>query len=190
MAEHIEQPEEDDGWGAVAQAFEQAEDQEDDGPPLNILSGEASSGFEFEKIPLDKAGNLVLLREAAEQIRHDEISAEEFVEKVMQVTELAENGIKLFASEALKKETAKLPPEQIELVNLFEKQIYAVKEGTTLMASYADSGNIDDLDRGLDIVERALQIVDEIQDDAIEIDDYEKANPRESTPVPVEDAEG
>jgi hypothetical protein len=184
--QQAEEQAEDDGWGVVAQAFEGAEDCEEDGPSLNILSGEAATGFGFEKIPLEKAGNLVLLREAAAQIRHDEISAEEFVEKVMQVLDLAENGIKLFSSEALKKETAKLPPEQIELVALFEQQIYAVKEGTTLMASYADSGLIDDLDRGLEMVERALQIVDEIQDQAMEIDDYEKAHPPEDPAPPPE----
>lgn len=170
MSEQQQEPEDDGAtWDGIAQAFADAEDnEEEDSAPFSVLS-DGLLGGSTEKIPLEQSPNLLLAREAAEQIRNDEIDPEEYLEKIMQVAQVAENGIKLFSAEVVKKETEKLPPEQQQMVREFEEQVYVLKEGTDLMAAYVDSGNIDDLDRGLQLVEQSMAAVDKIQDRAIDL---------------------
>lgn len=159
----------------VAQAYSDTElNPEEDTPALNIMSNSLLGGGDLEKVPLERAANLLKAREAARAIRHDEITPEEFLQQLLPIQELAENGVKLFAAEVVKKETEKLPPEQQEVVAAFEKQVYVLKEGIELMASYADTGLIDDLDRGLELVEQSMVAVDEIQDRASELAEIEK----------------
>lgn len=161
-------------WDAVAQAFQDAEDNdEEDAPPFSIMSDGLLGGM-TEKIPLEEAANLLLARQAAALIRKDEISAEEYLEMIFEVAQVADNGIKLFSTEVVKKETEKLPEDQQELVRDFEEQVYVLKEGTDLMASYIETNNIDDLDRGLQLVEQSMLAVDQIQDRALELREFER----------------
>ncbi len=157
-------------WDTLGQAIEGAQDAEEDAPPFSLLSGTGLGGLldADEKVPLERAAHLLLMREAAEQIRRDQIGPEEFLEKVLQVASVADNGIKLFSSEVMQKETSKLPEDQAELVMRFEEQLHKLKKGTDLMAAYVESNNIDDLDQGLALVEESMQNVDQIQDSAIE----------------------
>ena len=157
-------------WDSLSQAIEDVQDTEEDSPPFSLLSQAGLAGLidPDEKVPLERAANLLLMREAADLIRRDQISAEEYLEKVLQVAEVADNGIKLFSSDVLRKETEKLPDDQGELVYRFEEQVHTLKRGTDLMAAYIESGNIDDLDQGLALVEESMLMVDEIQDAAIE----------------------
>jgi len=166
----------------VAQAMSDIESNpEEDMAPLNVMSSALlGQGTDMEKVPLEQAAHLLRAREAAAAVRRDEISLEDYLERLIPIQETAENGLKLFAADVVRKETEKLPPEQQELVAEFEKQVHILKEGIDLMASYADTGLIDELDRGLELVEQAMLAVDAIQDRAAELAEIEKAEKAEA----------
>lgn len=162
-----------DDWQVLSKAVEDARGEEDDGPSVNILSSEGLV-VEIEKIPLEQAANLIIAREAAALIRRDEISLDEYLERMSQVAEVADNGVKLFSAEVVQKELEKLPEEQRELIGEFARQVHKVKEGVDLMFSFADTGDIDELDRGLEMIEQAMLASDQIQDQAIEMERLEQ----------------
>lgn len=159
----------------VSRALEEAHS-ESDPPPVDHVSSIGLVDLPNEKVPLEQSANLVLMREAAAAIRRDQITPEEYLAKVKQVALVADNGIKLFSAEIVKKETAKLPEEEQELIAQFEAQVYVLKEGTDLMKLYIESGNIDDLDNGLALVEKSMAMVDSVQDRALEMSALQKKN--------------
>jgi hypothetical protein len=152
-------------WVSVAEALEDASFEEDP-PPFDLLSGSGLGKQARDKIPLEEAENLLLLRAAAADARLDRIGRAEFLVRVQQVARVAVNGIKLFNNPGFRAFYDDLPPEQIAVFEVFEDQVYSLKEATDLMARYADSGAIEDLDEGLAMAERCMAAVDKAQDRA------------------------
>lgn len=169
MNDETEREEEEDWAEQMAHALEGTETDEEDAPPFSMLSGALLGVGPDEKIPLEQSPNLIMMREAAAAIRRDEISPEEYLEKVNQMASLADNGIKLFSAEAVRHEVEKLPPEHAALVDELEEQVHTLKKGTDLMARYVESGNIEDLDNGLALVEKCISEADKVQDRALEM---------------------
>jgi hypothetical protein len=167
---------EDISWCDITAALQEATrlgGRDEDPPPLNLLSG---SGLSHSvpsgvggRIPVEQSLHLRLLREAAAGIRHGEIDGEEFLAKVQYVGMVAHEGLKLLATPWMAKQFGQLPPAELALVEAFEEQALALVEATELMAAYLDSGNVDDLDRGLAMAEQCMLQVDQVQDEAVEL---------------------
>jgi uncharacterized protein YbcV (DUF1398 family) len=128
--------------------------------------------FDFDsktKIPIEKAKNLILLRQSLEGLENGEITLEEYRQNVNKVKVLASAGVELFSTDVIKEKVASLPDDQKELAERTRLAFNDYLAGCQRMLEYQGGEDITAAQEGYETVEQAIEIMDEIQDRAMEI---------------------
>lgn len=122
-----------------------------------------------KKIPLEKAGNLIKLKEAVESIEKGKINIEQYKEDVAEVLNVAQAGVTVFGSEIVRNEIAGLPQEQATLAQKTAKLFQDCYDGCLKMLEYDGGRNLEKAYQGMKMVEDALIEMDRLQDRALDI---------------------
>lgn len=147
--------------------------EEEPEPAVSVMAGVerpvAEGGIPVEKIPLEEAGNLIKCRRAHDGALEGSMELEEYAKLVNGVFQASHTAVEMFKLPQVKKRIRdeNLPPEQMALVEETEETIYQWHEGMKLMKRFVTSGNLEDVEKGYQIVEECMEILDEIQDDAL-----------------------
>jgi len=121
------------------------------------------------KIPAGESKNLMILRQAIEKVRMNEISLDEYRRNVAVVLNVARNGVELFNSDILKKQMAQFDEGMQSVVwdaGVLYEDFFA---GCERMMEYEGGANTGLATEGLEIVETALLNMDQLHDEVISI---------------------
>ena len=152
-----------DWGGAITGAIHDASDEED-GEPINVVSGGGLSGSGASETGENELPYVVLLQAAVTTVQTGEITMEEFVEGVGKLDAIADKALKVYEIPAVKNDLpGKLTDYQNEIVSALEVQIHRLKEGLALLLSYPSTLSVDDLETGLEIAVGALHASADIQ---------------------------
>lgn len=161
-------------WDLLADALDSLQDidEPEEDPVLNVLEGgheELDGENPLVKVPLEKARNLVKIRRLATQLEEGAISKDEFLNGIRPMHRSLENGLKLVKSKAVQKQLAELDQVEREIFDETQAAIRLLMSGIGRMLQYKETESLDDVAAGLQTVEQAMQELDEIQDEAIEL---------------------
>jgi hypothetical protein len=155
-----------DWGGAIQSAISEAgDDEDDDGPGINVVSSSgltgtaASAPADREELPY-----VTLLKAAVAMVQTGEITVEEYVEGINKLDAIADNALKVYAIPAVKKDLpGKLTGHQNAIVNALEVEIHRLKEGIATLLAYPASQAVGDLETGLEQSVNALNAMADIQ---------------------------
>ena len=165
-----EQPE---AWDLLSEALGSLDELEDDGDvSIDVREHGDDTGAEqdpFTKISLANAEYLIKLRSVVASLVAGEIAKEQFLAQVRPVATYVANGVELMNSETVTSQVEELPEEEAHLINDAVELFGSLSEGLKLMTEYFESNSIEEVQRGMQIIEEAFLELDEVQDEAIEI---------------------
>ncbi|MFA5506038.1 MAG: hypothetical protein WC314_21295 [Vulcanimicrobiota bacterium] len=158
-------------WDLLADALGSLNELEDDDVELNLQESSNSSLDQddpYFKVPLEQASNLILIRRAVADLKSGAITRERYVAIIRPFVQPLQNGLQLMETDVVKNKISEIPEEQRVIFQWMHERLAQLSEGMNLLFSYRDSGQMSDVDRGLQIVEEAMKALDQIQDAAIE----------------------
>jgi hypothetical protein len=153
--------------GAIRGALEG--DIPEDGPPLDVTAGGKSPAGESDKIPLEKASNLIRVRQAHEQFANGEISAQQLTESVGKVLQTVGELLGLFDLPIAQKQLADAGETAQQVAEKARQDLESIAEGLEQMIDAAESGDRPALDAGMAAVQAGYQALDSTQDTANEL---------------------
>lgn len=165
-------PDEGAPWDLLADALTSLDEiEEEEDPVLDVREafGDTVEESPLTKVPLERAKNLMKVRNAVENLLTGRIEKMKFLDTIRPMERALENGLKVVTSGPVQKRIAELPEEERFLYEDAHEMIIALQAGLKRMLLYRDSDDLSDVKEGLVLVEEAFLNLDEIQDDAIEI---------------------
>lgn len=154
-------------WGKISGISAQA-GAEDDETPLNVMAGEAARP-KLDKIPLEKAVNLIALREACQGIQSGAMTKEVYRESVTKILNMSLMGVRLFECDVVRRKAESLPANEQELVLQTYEGFKKFHRGVQKMAGFLDTGDVANVQDGFTDAENAMLELDALQDKALEI---------------------
>lgn len=148
---------------ALSSAYSEAEGQEDDETPFELLAEEAEREG---AVPYGKGKNLKALRAVRLEILEGEITVDEYEEVVEKILISISRAVDLMEMGALKKNEATLPELEATVVAQTREEMKRLKAGVESMLQYGQSGLLGDLDDGMRAVEEAMQNLTKLRDSA------------------------
>lgn len=157
--------EEDDGdvWGQLSNTIASSKDEEDDEPPINVVSqgGLASEGAAAASGELPYVG---LLKAAVAAVQTGDITMEQYIEGVKKLDAIADNALRVYSIPAVKNDLpGKLTEHQNSIVTGLEAQIHKMKEGLGILLSYPETQAVGDLEVGLKTAVDAMNAIAGVQ---------------------------
>jgi hypothetical protein len=131
--------------------------------------GTAAQDEEVKKIPLEKAKNLILLKDAVAQAEAGTIPLQDYQAKVTKVMNIIQTGVNLSKTDVVQNKIASLPDEERILAEDTAAYLEDYLQGCKRMLEYKGGEDGAPAIEGLDMVEKALISLDKIQDRALEI---------------------
>lgn len=135
--------------------------------PLSVFVGGGSSSAggttaRERKVPVEKARNLIKLRQARDGLLDRSLEVEDYVAAIEEVAHVAWMAVELFKTQAVKGKVAGLPPEQAELVRRTEAEMRSFHAAVKKMRDpfQAEAGYAE--------AEASMWRLDALQDEAIE----------------------
>lgn len=153
--------------GAIRGALEG--DIPEDGPPVDVTSGGRPAASESDKIPLEKASNLLRVRQAHEQFLNGEIGPEQLVESVGKVLQTVGELLGLFELPIAQKQLAEAGETAQQVAEKARQDLEAIADGLEQMMDAAESGDRAALDAGMAAVQAGYVALDSTQDTANEL---------------------
>lgn len=164
--------EEAEPWDLLANALGTLSEIDDDDEGIDLQEGVEHGNDPddpFYKIPLEKAGNLIKLRMVSAGIADGTVARDKFLAVVRNFMKPLGDGLKLLESDAVAKQIEDMPEEQINVFYHLQEQLDVLLEGLEIMWKYKQSSDLEDVEKGMELVEQAMVSLDDIQDHAIEI---------------------
>lgn len=142
---------------------------DDDEEAVDMVAGAGIQSAKAEKIPLDRAKNLIQLRDAAEGIQAGKISLEEYRQAVSRILYISQTGVMVFETDLVKKKIAELPREEAELAARQYGEFKKFNQGVNLMSKFLESSDMSCVKQGFAQALAAMEELDRIQDLQLEI---------------------
>lgn len=158
-------------WDLLADALGSLNELEDDEEQLDVhesFDSNVDPDDPYFKVPLEQASNLIQIRQAVSDLKSGEITRERYVAIIRPFLQPLKNGLQLMDSDTVKVKIEEIPEEQRAIFDLMHNQLTQLNEGMSLLFQYRDTGDMNDVDKGLQTVESAMKMLDLVQDQAIE----------------------
>ncbi len=158
-------------WDLLASALGSLDQVPEDEEPLDYretFESQVDESDPFLKVSLDQAQNLIAIQTAAEELQSGGLAKEQFLARLKPYMQPLMDGLELVKSEAVQAQLDELPEDQRALFDLTQKHLGVLLGGLQQMANYKQSESMEDVEAGLQTVERAFQLLDEVQDHAID----------------------
>lgn len=161
-------------WDLLASALGSLAELEEDEEQLDILQEDVGAGSDdpndpFQKIPLEKARNLLKVRKTAQDLKEGTITREKYLAILRPYVKPLEGQIDALDTEDMQTQIGELPEEQRPIFDMAYNILVDMLDGLQMMREYQTSGDMKDVDEGLAMVEKAFGQLDRIQDETIEL---------------------
>ena len=158
-------------WDLLTGALGSLQDiEDDDDTELNVVEGmEEVDEDGLTKVPLEKAGNLIKLRNWTSGVIDGSLSKEDFLNNIRPMHRSLENGMKVIKTDALQEQLAEFTEVERKIFDATYQSIRVLYDGLTQMLLYKESNNPEDVEKGMQMVEDGMLELDHIQDEAIEL---------------------